>query len=941
MNNMNVMGRRMFENPNGPVRMQEGGMAPLMPPGAMMPPGGMPMPPPGGMMPQEGMMPPGPPMMPPGPPMMPQEEGVAGLMADQGIDPAMMEQMLASASENFGDLDSAQDFEQAMNAVRGDNLSIADRRGELAQYVGPDDANQTPASVLTLVQPVMMLAGVDEGIGGLAQGQMTEPVTGDMAQGIMSTVDMGGMQGDQPPVNFKQGGAVQRFAPENENRVAGASDFDMNRIKSLYEQQQALAQQLIPSTLSAEDLAQDKRLSEGQMMFDLANAGLQLAQAGPSGENFLGAVARAATDSQLFDKVGARAQQFRALERDARKERQAVDLMAFKSAQDLYGTERAYDAALAKARTTALDKPLGTLYNVRDGAGKVIETGVPLSRREYTQMKTDFPRYTIEAVEVRTDFGTKSTESTIRYLTSEDNLSGYANGTLGDQKVEFEQVVLDYLDTGKQVYNTALGKYVQSQPDLAPQILQALKTGDPEFYNRVIKKTGGAVETDRAVKTGGAVKTNEAGSEKTSTLNEATIEMFNADGSINYNSEVWSRTKPPRFNPDLDYGAVVGLSRILPGVATGVSEFKQEITGGTLTPAARDYNEARSDLAALANDMLKISTNDDNGRILKAVQDLLIEEQADLRPGGILRGDAAALATLTQIKESLAQGIMKAASVLPRYGGVSDHNSAAAINKEELVMNKLKNHMNEVLAFEKAFKSNFSNVRNTVTERNEETTRAKPVVKRSAAQQILDLVPDANRGPEKKKPILDDPEAPPQTLEGLINSGIEATGSLLSPSMITRISNIETNASEPISVRTTKSSGHDAHGIMQIKTTTAVQPGSGFNIFDAADTFKIKYDADLKANAIKSVASNSSKGIYKPVTGPEGEEIKRLLKIPELNTLLGISYLNYLSKRFGGDEEKIVLAYNQGMGTIRKWDGNRASLNDEGQNYIRKFEKAE
>ena len=936
MNNMNVMGRRMFENPNGPVRMQEGGMAPLMPPGAMMPPGGMPMPPPGGMMPQEGMMPPGPPMMPPGPPMMPQEEGVAGLMADQGIDPAMMEQMLASASENFGDLDSAQDFEQAMNAVRGDNLSIADRRGELAQYVGPDDANQTPASVLTLVQPVMMLAGVDEGIGGLAQGQMTEPVTGDMAQGIMSTVDMGGMQGDQPPVNFKQGGAVQRFAPENENRVAGASDFDMNRIKSLYEQQQALAQQLIPSTLSAEDLAQDKRLSEGQMMFDLANAGLQLAQAGPSGENFLGAVARAATDSQLFDKVGARAQQFRALERDARKERQAVDLMAFKSAQDLYGTERAYDAALAKARTTALDKPLGTLYNVRDGAGKVIETGVPLSRREYTQMKTDFPRYTIEAVEVRTDFGTKSTESTIRYLTSEDNLSGYANGTLGDQKVEFEQVVLDYLDTGKQVYNTALGKYVQSQPDLAPQILQALKTGDPEFYNRVIKKTGRAVETDRTV------DTNEAGSEKTSTLNEATIEMFNADGSINYNSEVWSRTKPPRFNPDLDYGAVVGLSRILPGVATGVSEFKQEITGGTLTPAARDYNEARSDLAALANDMLKISTNDDNGRILKAVQDLLIEEQADLRPGGILRGDAAALATLTQIKESLAQGIMKAASVLPRYGGVSDHNSAAAINKEELVMNKLKNHMNEVLAFEKAFKSNFSNVRNTVTERNEETTRAKPVVKRrSAAQQILDLVPDANRGPEKKKPILDDPEAPPQTLEGLINSGIEATGSLLSPSMITRISNIETNASEPISVRTTKSSGHDAHGIMQIKTTTAVQPGSGFNIFDAADTFKIKYDADLKANAIKSVASNSSKGIYKPVTGPEGEEIKRLLKIPELNTLLGISYLNYLSKRFGGDEEKIVLAYNQGMGTIRKWDGNRASLNDEGQNYIRKFEKAE
>ena len=96
MNNMNVMGRRMFENPNGPVRMQEGGMAPLMPPGAMMPPG--------------------PPMMPPGA-MMESQDGVAALLADQGIEPAMMEQMLASATENFGDLDSAQDFEQMVKNI--------------------------------------------------------------------------------------------------------------------------------------------------------------------------------------------------------------------------------------------------------------------------------------------------------------------------------------------------------------------------------------------------------------------------------------------------------------------------------------------------------------------------------------------------------------------------------------------------------------------------------------------------------------------------------------------------------------------------------------------------------------------------------------------------------------------------------------------------------
>tara|TARA_R110002020_G_scaffold167017_3_gene355207 strand:+ start:6403 stop:9024 length:2622 start_codon:yes stop_codon:yes gene_type:complete len=181
----------------------------------------------------------------------------------------------------------------------------------------------------------------------------------------------------------------------------------------------------------------------------------------------------------------------------------------------------------------------------------------------------------------------------------------------------------------------------------------------------------------------------------------------------------------------------------------------------------------------------------------------------------------------------------------------------------------------------------------------------------------------------------------PKTIKSLINFGLQTTGSNLTPSVVTRISNIETNASDPVNVRTTKSSGHDAHGIMQIKTATAVQPGSGFNIFDAADSFGIKYDSKLKAKAIDTIATNSSKGIFKPLKGSEGKEVIRLLKIPELNTLLGISYLDYLNDKFNGDEEKMVLAYNQGLGTIRKWDGNRSSLNKEGQNYIRKFEEAE
>ena len=95
-----------------------------------------------------------------------------------------------------------------MNTIRGDKASISERRDELASVVGERDADQTPESVLTLVQPVMQMAqsGVDLGIGALAQDQMAGDVQGPMAEGIMSTVDMG--MEEAPPVNFNQGGPV-------------------------------------------------------------------------------------------------------------------------------------------------------------------------------------------------------------------------------------------------------------------------------------------------------------------------------------------------------------------------------------------------------------------------------------------------------------------------------------------------------------------------------------------------------------------------------------------------------------------------------------------------------------------------------------------------------------------------------------------------------------
>ena len=113
--------------------------------------------------------------------------------------------------------------------------------------MGPEDAQQTPESVLALVQPVMMMASVDQGIGELAQEEMSAPVEGAMAQGIMSTVappEPMPMEG-APPVNFTDGGLVRRgdnqpvqmYQPGGEvtDPIAGAG-----RLGELYQQKMPL-----------------------------------------------------------------------------------------------------------------------------------------------------------------------------------------------------------------------------------------------------------------------------------------------------------------------------------------------------------------------------------------------------------------------------------------------------------------------------------------------------------------------------------------------------------------------------------------------------------------------------------------------------------------------------------------------------------------------------
>ena len=315
--NRSVMGRQMFRNGGaaGLKPIPEGNMGlPNLPEGVRnnmgyMAMGGDPM-----MMPEaaQGIMATAPAMGAPSPEMLAQEG--ANMM-----DPNTVANMVEGASAaGYSDPEQAGSFEEMMNSVSGDNKSAEERRTDLASIVGPEDAGQTPESVLALVTPVVELALVDQGIGPMAQEQMNTPVEGDMGQGIMTMAANGNMGvGNEPPVNFNLGGEVRRRGDEDPvpvfeqggpvqyfkkaGVVAPMTDYsldlgaDIAELKPVFEQ-------YMPKT--DPDVRRDNLQSD--ILFDVANTFLAFAtpmEGEKSGLSAAERLALATQKTQLLPKI--------------------------------------------------------------------------------------------------------------------------------------------------------------------------------------------------------------------------------------------------------------------------------------------------------------------------------------------------------------------------------------------------------------------------------------------------------------------------------------------------------------------------------------------------------------------------------------------------------------------------------------------------------------
>jgi hypothetical protein len=320
---------------------------------------------------------------------MPQDPSMDGALAEatkMGINPSDVEGLLGQVSEGVGNLDDAEDFEQVINSMRGDEASISERYGELAELVGEEDAKATPESVLTLVQPIVQIAQIDQGIGGLAQEEMQAPVEGNMAGGIMSTVNMG--EEVPAPVNFNQGGPVVAMANGGDGRLA-----------QLFQEQKNVYGTLLDPANTQQAFDEQKDLTKAQMLFDIANTALAFATPGERQMSPAERLASVTQETQLFDKIGARAQSLQDLKTKQAGEKRAMDLAALQSASGLYGAERSAELSEAAAERARLAGDIGDIYNVTitkpDGTQETTQRPVNLGQyndliKEYGKANVDF-----------------------------------------------------------------------------------------------------------------------------------------------------------------------------------------------------------------------------------------------------------------------------------------------------------------------------------------------------------------------------------------------------------------------------------------------------------------------------------------------------------------------------------------------------------------------
>jgi len=293
---------------------------------------------------------------------MPQDMPPAGPDANMGQDMNNIEQAVSGQMEQVGQeyamrmmqgLDAAEDYKGVIDSLRGNDRPIEARYQELAGLVGAEDAQATPESVLTLVQPTIMMTeqgAMDSGIGELMQAvagqvdmQTADGAPTEMAGGVGSLMAAGA--GNTPPANFSQGGPVRLQAGGNP------------QLEKYYQDMLPLYESILgPSE-------EQKNMTQAQALFAIADAAGRFASGQGAGGQDLRGLSPAA---QLGGAITGLGGQLGALGAQGAEQERALKLAALQAAQGEYSADR------AAARAAAARGPQFSLTTLYDANGKAV-----------------------------------------------------------------------------------------------------------------------------------------------------------------------------------------------------------------------------------------------------------------------------------------------------------------------------------------------------------------------------------------------------------------------------------------------------------------------------------------------------------------------------------------------------------------------------------------
>ena len=124
--------------------------------------------------------------------------GITSGLVPENSDPIIQQgmQQFENTVENlYEKVDEAENMEEVINSIRGDEQPIKARVGELAELVGQKDAKKTPESVLAVMQPYFQIL------------EMVQAQASDAAPGGIADAPMAG--GRQSTVNFNEASPIQ------------------------------------------------------------------------------------------------------------------------------------------------------------------------------------------------------------------------------------------------------------------------------------------------------------------------------------------------------------------------------------------------------------------------------------------------------------------------------------------------------------------------------------------------------------------------------------------------------------------------------------------------------------------------------------------------------------------------------------------------------------